>query len=503
VDDRRFWVTGFDNSERRMLYEKQAQRHAEMIGNLQRKLDELSTQDKAQRERERHCQTLVNTQWQEIDAVSLMQQIDTLEKRLLEVKTHNTELKEIEARIEKQRKKVAESRQNWIDARVNLKQTLSQKTEAENSLREYERNASELSPEQESEIAERFASQGKITLETVGDIAGAIIHRIDDEATEVRGKIVNCETEMRQAFGSFRNKWPVESASVDVSIESASEFIAILTRLENDGLPEYETRFFDLLRTQSMQNLTALNTYLREARKSIRERMDLVNESLAEVPFNKNGSDETFLTLRTDDKRLPEVAEFQKAMTDALEHSFSEEENRSDAERRFDIVRDLVKRLRGESNEDKRWRDMVLDVRTHVEFIGVEKDKFDNEIEVYRSGTGKSGGQRQKLATTCLAAALRYQLGGNERGYPMYAPVVLDEAFDKADNEFTTLAMNIFRNFGFQMIVATPLKSVMTLEPFIGGACFVDMNDRKTSSVLLIEYDAETERLKMHNLDAM
>ncbi|UUZ57253.1 hypothetical protein LP419_21690 [Massilia sp. H-1] len=106
-------------------------------------------------------------------------------------------------------------------------------------------------------------------------------------------------------------------------------------------------------------------------------------------------------------------------------------------------------------------------------------------------------GQRQKLATTCLAAALRYQLGGNDHGVPMYAPVVLDEAFDKADNEFTALAMNIFTNFGFQMIVATPLKSVMTLEPFIGGACFVDIRDRRVSGVLMIEYDTERQRLQL------
>jgi hypothetical protein len=46
------------------------------------------------------------------------------------------------------------------------------------------------------------------------------------------------------------------------------------------------------------------------------------------------------------------------------------------------------------------------------------------------------------------------------------------------------------------MIVATPLKSVMTLEPFIGGACFIDIKDRKHSSVLLIEYDEESRRLR-------
>src|SRR5690606_1439579 len=157
----------------------------------------------------------------------------------------------------------------------------------------------------------------------------------------------------------------------------------------------------------------------------------------------------------------------------------------------------LVERLGSAEPELRRWRESVLDVRQHMEFIGREVDAQGIEIEVYRSGAGKSGGQRQKLATTCLAAALCYQLGGNESGVPMYGPVVLDEAFDKADNEFTTLAMNIFVNFGFQMIVATPLKSVMPLEPFIGGACFVDITDRCRSGVLLIEYDNDRQRLKL------
>jgi hypothetical protein len=47
------------------------------------------------------------------------------------------------------------------------------------------------------------------------------------------------------------------------------------------------------------------------------------------------------------------------------------------------------------------------------------------------------------------------------------------------------------------MIVATPLKSVMTLEPFIGGACFIDISERKVSAVLMIEYDEEQKRLKL------
>lgn len=123
----------------------------------------------------------------------------------------------------------------------------------------------------------------------------------------------------------------------------------------------------------------------------------------------------------------------------------------------------------------KHWRDAVLDVRKHVEFIGQEIDEDGDSIETHTSGSGKSGGQRQKLALTCLAAALAYQLGSLLNGMPTYAAVILDEAFGKEDADFTALSLSIFRNFGFQVLIATPFQKVMTIESFVGGACVVGM----------------------------
>jgi uncharacterized protein YPO0396 len=283
----------------------------------------------------------------------------------------------------------------------------------------------------------------------------------------------------------------MDAGDMDATIASASDYLARLKRLETDGLPAHEQRFFDLLRNQSHQNLAALSTYLNQARKTILDRMELVNESLGKAQFNPG----TYLHIDASDRQLEDVREFRQKIHEALSHAWSDD--RLEAEARFLTLRGLVERLASQEAEQRRWRDTVLDVRLHVEFIARELDSEGREIEVYRSGAGKSGGQRQKLATTCLAAALRYQLGGAEHGAPAYAPVVLDEAFDKADNEFTALAMNIFASFGFQMIVATPLKSVMTLEPFIGGACFVHISERRNSTVLNIEYDAARQRLKL------
>jgi len=216
-----------------------------------------------------------------------------------------------------------------------------------------------------------------------------------------------------------------------------------------------------------------------------------VNASLETAPFNPG----TYLVIDTADKYLEEVRTFSQSLKKALSHTFSAEPEV--AEQRFLVLAALVKRLGSQETADKNWRSLVLDVRQHVEFVARELDSEKKEVEVYRSGAGKSGGQRQKLAATCLAAALRYQLGGQDRTLPSYSTVVLDEAFDKADAEFTAMAMNIFKTFGFQMVVATPMKSVMTLEPFIGGACYIHIKDRKKSAAIPIEYDTGTQRLKL------
>jgi len=345
---------------------------------------------------------------------------------------------------------------------------------------------------QSAELSKYF---GGLTQRITIDNADRLAHQVDrilgDEQkalAETRNRLTRA---IEERFAEFKRRWAMDAGDMDTTLASAQDYFARLKRLETDRLPDYEQRFFDLLRNQSHQNLAALSTHISQARKTIFDRLELVNQSLSEAEFNTG----TYLHIDAADRNLDEVRGFKQEIQQALSHAWTDD--REQAEARFLILRGLVERLGSQEAEQKRWRTLVLDVRQHVEFIGRELDAEGKEVEVYRSGAGKSGGQRQKLATTCLAAALRYQLGGDDHGVPMYAPVVLDEAFDKADNEFTALAMNIFVKFGFQMIVATPLKSVMTLEPFIGGACFIDIAERRKSSVLMIEYDADRSRLKL------
>ena len=495
VGDRRYWVLGFDNREKLALYRKQAQELADTISDLDERIKTLSEQEGARAKRAIHCQTLVNLQWQEVDVAPLLTGIDKLERRIRDALEGNTELKDVADQIERQQKAVEQADEALRETRIMYQSVVGQADEYKEKLETLQHDPSliPLTPMQQQGLDERFdALRDPVRLDNLMRSVERLINR---EISEINRSMGECERFIEKRFNEFARDWPAEAEGLDAALAAAPDFFAKLTRLETDGLPAHEQRFFELLESQSHQNLAALSSYLSDARKEILERMDLVNDSLAQVPFNQSTNQTTFLQIDPSDRQLPDVREFKQEILQALSHAWSE--NRELAESRFLALRRLVERLSSQEPENKRWRQAVLDVRQHMEFIGRETDESGVEVEVYRSGSGKSGGQRQKLATTCLAAALRYQLGGNEHGVPMYAPVVLDEAFDKADNEFTALAMNIFKNFGFQMIVATPLKSVMTLEPFIGGACFIDISDRRVSGVLMIEYDSQQQRLKL------
>ncbi len=498
VGDRRYWVLGFDNREKLALYRKQAQELADKISGLEERIKALTEKEGTQAKRAIHCQTLVNLQWQEVDVAPLLAGIDKLQRRIRDALEGNTALKDVADQIDRQKKVVKDADAALRKTTIEYEKAVGQVKENKEALKKLQDDPGlvSLTPRQQQGLDERFDSlKTAVQLDNLDTLMRSVERSINGEINEINRAISESERFIEKRFDEFVHEWPAEAEGLDATLAAALDFFAKLTRLETDGLPAHEQRFFELLESQSNQNLAALSTYLNDARKEIRERMERVNDSLARVPFNQSINQTTFLHIDVSDRQLPDVREFRQEIRQALRHAWSED--RELAESRFLALRSLVERLSSQEPENKRWRRAVLDVRQHMEFIGRETDEGGVEVEVYRSGSGKSGGQRQKLATTCLAAALRYQLGGNEHGVPMYAPVVLDEAFNKTDNEFTALAMNIFANFGFQMIIATPLKSVMTLEPFIGGACFIDISDRHTSGVLMIEYDSDQQRLKL------
>jgi uncharacterized protein YPO0396 len=502
IDDRSQWVLGFDNRDKLQLYQQRAADLGATVAAIDKELSARRTEDEKRRKQDEACITLQNLSWNDVDLASLVSQAADLRERIATEVAARPDLEALNRWIERQDATHRKAVDVHLKAEAQARDIQSQISKLQGTLVSLQnRPQVELTPTQRTGLQDRLALIGRpLELEALDDVVRQMERAMSREEKDLDLRMADLRNAVEARLAEFNRLWPAEAGGLDPTMAAALDYFGKLARLQTDGLPRYEQRFMQLLREQSDQNLTLLSSKIDQERSAIRQRLELVNESLLTAPFNPG----THLVIDTLPREGDEVRQFKQTLRDALSHSLSSQGGRADAavsaaaEQRFALLNQLVKRLASQETADRHWRALVLDVRQHVEFMAREMDdETGAEIEAYRSGAGKSGGQRQKLTSTCLAAALRYQLGGRDRARPAFATVVLDEAFDKADAEFTRTAMNIFTTFGFQMVVATPLKSVMTLEPFIGGACYVHNTDRRSSSVLRIDYNREHRRLDL------
>src|SRR5262249_10255954 len=130
----------------------------------------------------------------------------------------------------------------------------------------------------------------------------------------------------------------------------------------------------------------------------------------------------------------PEIVEFQSRLRECGEGLF--EDTPEANETRFLRIKDLVVKLRDENN--RRWRDKVIDVRRWFDFVASVIDRQTTKtVSVYQDSSGQSGGEKAKLAFTILVAAIAYQydLEPDNPSSDRFHFVVVDEMFSKVDDQ--------------------------------------------------------------------
>lgn len=118
------------------------------------------------------------------------------------------------------------------------------------------------------------------------------------------------------------------------------------------------------------------------------------------------------------------------------------------AEERFLRVKDLLDRFKGRdgsTSADQAWTKRVTDVRNWHTFAASERTREeDAPVEHYTDSGGKSGGQKEKLAYTILAASLSYQYGLAGGQPNAFRFVMIDEAFGRGSDESTRFGLELF-----------------------------------------------------------
>ncbi|HXL60882.1 MAG TPA: SbcC/MukB-like Walker B domain-containing protein, partial [Mycobacterium sp.] len=270
-------------------------------------------------------------------------------------------------------------------------------------------------------------------------------------------------------------RWPELRADMDANVEARQEFLAFRDRIATDDLPRFESEFKEQLNKNAIQELAGFNNWLHRQALAIDERVDRINEALGAVPYNPG----RFIRLEKEPTTNQDIAQFRADLRNLTNDSLAVDGDQYSEQRFLDVKR-IIERFRGRdgyAESDKNWTRRVTDVRNWFVFSASERDdETDLEWEHYSDSDGKSGGQKEKLAYTILAASLAYQFGlewGAEQSRD-FRFAVIDEAFGRGSDVSTRYALDLFATLGLQLLIVTPLQKVHVIEPYVKAIGFVD-----------------------------
>ncbi|MPZ43249.1 MAG: ATP-dependent exonuclease SbcCD, C subunit-like protein [Betaproteobacteria bacterium] len=303
------------------------------------------------------------------------------------------------------------------------------------------------------------------------DLRDGLQTRMDAEAK----RLERLAERIIKAMAAFKEAYKLETAEFDAALEAAFEYRGLLARLDADDLPRFEARFKELLNVNTINEIANFNAVLARERETIRERIGRINQSLDQIDYNPG----RFIVLESQPSLDAETRDFQADLRACTEGALTGSDDAQYSEVKFLQVKAIIDRFRGReglSELDKRWSAKVTDVRNWFLFAASERWREDrSEYEHYSDSGGKSGGQKEKLAYTILAASLAYQFGlewGAVRSRS-FRFVVIDEAFGRGSDDSAQYGLTLFQKMNLQLLIVTPLQKIHIIEPFVAAVGFV------------------------------
>jgi len=507
IDDRRRYVLGWDNAEKIAALEAEKARLEKQLGELDSRICTLQAEQTSLKQRLDALAKLEEYQdYREIDWHSIAAEIARLEddKRQLEtasdvlrqltrqLDTLTGQLREIERLLETRKAERAKTEQKHEDAEALRKQT--QNLLEDPAVTEHAQRFETL-----DELRPQALGEHRLTVESCDnrehDMREWLQQRIDAEDKRLKTlseRIVRVMTEYKDAYR-------LETDEVDASVAAGFEYRAMLEGLEADDLPRFEVRFKELLNENTIREVANFQSQLARERETIRERIARINESLSRIDYN------TGRYILLEDRLSPdaEIRDFQNELRSCTEGTLTGSYDVQYSEAKFLQVKHIIDRFRGregQSEFDRRWTARVTDVRNWFVFAASERwREDDSEHEHYSDSGGKSGGQKEKLAYTILAASLAYQFGlewGAVRSRS-FRFVVIDEAFGRGSDESAQYGLRLFAQLNLQLLIVTPLQKIHVIEPFVHSVGFVHNPDGRASmlrNLSIEEYREEKAR---------
>lgn len=500
VDDRRNYILGWIN-------ERKIDALIAEATDLQQRLEESSGQIDAELERRQVIknrtgalsQLAVTTAFESIDWTSAASLIADLTARRTELEKASAELVEVSAAIASTDEKITseDHRRDGINRRIATLDSAAQvaerlQTRAQAILAEVTAVASSAHFD---EITASITGS-MTTLDDCEEQQAALGTELDATAASHNEQAETVARRAGRKMAGFNHNHPALTSEMEADIASAEEYRELHERLSADELPRFEAQFKDDLNHGTIDQIALFAASLEQARHEITTKIDTINDSLAGIEYNPG----RYIRLEVRPSPSTEIRQFQEQLRSCSDGSLDADTGDKYAEEKFLLVKALIERFRGReglTDNDRKWVALVTDVRNWVTFAASERSLDDgSEYERYTDSDGKSGGQKEKLASTILAASLAYQfdLQPGAQVTRDFRFVVIDEAFARGSHKSAGYALKLFAEMGLQTLIVTPLTKITTIEPFVSSVGYVENKDGSSSQLQCMTVEEYRDR---------
>jgi uncharacterized protein YPO0396 len=502
IDDRSRYVLGWSNADKLRALRDQRERlearlaaMATRIGEIQQARSELQGRLEALSKLEEF------TRFADIDWMSLARRIADLTEERARLEAASDTLQELTRQL-----KAAQARLDELEAKrteaLGKRGEIRNKRETAQALRDQASSIWNAMPLIDAQIAhlDALRAQGlgehQLSVESCDNREQALRAWLQDRIDAEDKRLARLTERIVDAMRGFKEEFKAETVEMDVGLAALPEYARMLSRLQSDDLPRFEARFKELLNVNTINEIANFNAQLARERETIKERVEFINKSLHAIDYNPG----RYIRLVASPSPDGEIRDFQRDLRACTEGAMTGSADEQYSEAKFLQVKDIIDRFRGRegfSERDRIWTDKVTDVRKWFMFSASERWREDDtEHEHYTDSGGKSGGQKEKLAYTVLAASLAYQFGlewGAVRSRS-FRFVVIDEAFGRGSDESAHYALRLFEQLNLQLLIVTPLQKIHVIEPFVSSVGFVHNEggrDSRLRCMSIEEYRAQ------------
>jgi uncharacterized protein YPO0396 len=508
LDDRSRFVLGWTNTEKIAAFEAKIRKLEGRLGELGSLISKVQGEQNALKGRIAALSRLDEyMDFGELDWQSLAVEVATLEYEKKKLESASDVLQSLTIRLKALQGDLGEAVKELEKKTRELGATQA-KREAADELRNQTQALFE--PLEQAGHAARFERLEAMRSESLGD-HHLSVESCDNRERDMRdwlqaridaedSKLKRLRDKIIQAMAAYKEEFKMETRDVDASIEADFEYRNMLHSLQADDLPRFEARFKELLNENTIREVANFQSQLARERETIKERIARINESLNQIDYNHG----RYIVLEAQPTPDADIRDFQSELRACTEGAITGSDDSQYSEVKFLQVKQIIERFRGREGQtepDRRWTVKVTDVRNWFMFAASERwREDDSEHEHYSDSGGKSGGQKEKLAYTILAASLAYQFGlewGSARSRS-FRFVVIDEAFGRGSDESTQYGLRLFAQLNLQLLIVTPLQKIHIIEPFVASVGFVQNEDGRASklrNLSIEEYREEKARM--------